>query len=297
MGCDLAGDVEPARLGVPHERERPPRREMREMQAAARKLGDQEVSGDGRRLGEPGLSAEAEPGRDRALVHGRAARERGILRVLDDRHSEEAGVLEGVPQQRAVGKPLPVVGERDGARDPHFAELRELFPELAAGDRADGIEPRPRLAPRLGRDELRDRAVVDDGVRIGHRADRGKSAGGGGPQPRSDRLRILAARLAQVGVQVDEPRQHNEPGGVERSPRRPPGARSPTVWTTPPAASSSRSSAPSTPRASGSTSRPPRIRIRSAGAHPSPPSQAWPVSKQVEHRHADRDAVGRPARG
>jgi hypothetical protein len=171
--------------------------------------------GDGRGFGEPRLSGQAEPGRHRSLVHGRSARERGILRVLDDRHSEEASVLEGVSQKRPIGEPLPVIRERDRARDPHLAELRELLPELAAGDRADGIEPCPRLAPRLGRHELGDRPVVHDGIGIGHRADGGEASGRGGPQPRSDRLRVLAAGLPEVGVQVDESRHHDEPRGVE----------------------------------------------------------------------------------
>ena len=51
--------------------------------------------------------------------------------------------------------------------------------------------------------------------RVGHRQHRGEAAHRGGPRAGQDRLGVLAAGLAQVRVQVDEPGQRDEAVGVE----------------------------------------------------------------------------------
>jgi hypothetical protein len=62
---------------------------------------------------------------------------------------------------------------------------------------------------------LAERAVVEDGVRVGHGADRREAAGRGRGEAGVDRLRVLAPRLAQVRVQVDEAGAHEQAGRVE----------------------------------------------------------------------------------
>ena len=59
-------------------------------------------------------------------------------------------------------------------------------------------------------------SVSTTGVGVGHREHGGEPAERRRGRARRDRLGLLAARLAQVGVQVDEPRQQHEPVGVER---------------------------------------------------------------------------------
>ena len=67
---------------------------------------------------------------------------------------------------------------------------------------------------------LDDDRGVGDGVGVGHREDGGVAAERGGGRARGDGLRLLAAGLAQVGVQVDEAGQQHEAVGVEGLARR-----------------------------------------------------------------------------
>ena len=60
-----------------------------------------------------------------------------------------------------------------------------------------------------------DRGVVERGSRVGHRHDRGEPAARRGARAGLDGLRLLVARLAQVHVQIDEPRAHHTPRGVQ----------------------------------------------------------------------------------
>ena len=62
---------------------------------------------------------------------------------------------------------------------------------------------------------LADGPAVVDGIGVGHRAHGGETAGGGRGQARVDGLGVLAAGLAQVGVEVDESRQNETARGVE----------------------------------------------------------------------------------
>ena len=61
---------------------------------------------------------------------------------------------------------------------------------------------------------------VGDRVGVGHRVDRGVAAERRGPRAGLDRLGVLPARLAQVGVQVDQAGQGDQAVGVD-APARP----------------------------------------------------------------------------
>ena len=56
---------------------------------------------------------------------------------------------------------------------------------------------------------------VGDRAGVGHREHRGEAADRGGGGPGGDRLGVLAAGLAQVGVEVDQTGKRHEPVGVE----------------------------------------------------------------------------------
>ena len=60
---------EAATLGIANERDRARRRDVRDVVARARPLDDLEVARDHRALGARRLALDADPGRDRALVH------------------------------------------------------------------------------------------------------------------------------------------------------------------------------------------------------------------------------------
>ncbi len=218
--------------------------------------------------------------------------ERRVFRMLHDRQPEEARVLEGAPQERAVGEPLAVVGESDGAGDLHLAELGQLLALLSLRDGADRIEPRAGDAAPFGRDELEDGPVVGHRVRVRHRADGGETARRRCLQACRDRLGVLAAGLPQVRVQVDEAGQDEKPFRVQDFRVREPAGFGPTSATVPPINRTSRSR--SIP-AAGSTRRPPRTSsARLTSPSPLPRRGPWRAgtAPPCARRHRWRPARG-----
>ena len=97
----------------------------------------------------------------------------------------------------------------------HQAELGELLAAEPAGDRADGlhVDEAGRAAEVVH--PLGGLGGVGDRAGVGHGQHGGEAADGGGLRAGEDRLGVLAAGLAQVGVQVDEAGQRDEPVGVD----------------------------------------------------------------------------------
>ena len=98
----------------------------------------------------------------------------------------------------------------------HRAQLGQVLAGEPHGDRPDrlhvdqaGLATEP---PHL----LDDAGRVGDRRGVGHRAHRGVAAERRGPGAGLDGLGVLAAGFAQVGVQVDETRQGDQPVGVDR---------------------------------------------------------------------------------
>ena len=125
--------------------------------------------------------------------------------------------------------------------------------------------------------------AVVDGVGVGHRAHRREPARGRGARAGRDRLLVLAAGLAQVGVEVDEARRRRTRPATSRTVAPLASIRLPTAATRP--SSISRSAGPSQPCA-GSTTRPP---FSSSRAHA--PASGAAAEQQVQDRHAHGDAV------
>ncbi len=158
---------------------------------------------------------EAESRRDDAFVHGATFGERHLLAVVGDRDAERARVFERRAHElRSRDRPAVVAhGDRAGAD--HLAELRERLAFLADGHRADGVNARRPRAQRLPDDEADGGLVVGHRIGVRHRADGGEPAGRRGPRAGRDRLDILAPRLAQVTVHVDEARRDDVPRAVD----------------------------------------------------------------------------------
>ena len=165
--------------------------------------------------GQPASPSRAET---LALVHLRADGQPRLLGVLGDDAVERLDVLQRPAHQRAGRATQCPSSENTRTRAAESAiapSSASRSPRQADGHRADRDDvDQPGLAaqpPHL----LDDAGGVGDRVGVGHRVHRGEPAERRGPAAGLDRLGVLAAGLAQVGVQVDQARQRDQPGGVD----------------------------------------------------------------------------------
>ena len=128
-----------------------------------------------------------------------------ILGVLDDRQIERARVLEGAAHEPRVHHRAPIVGDRDDAAFLHVRDVGERLALEALRDRPDRMHAHGADLSRAPHDQLGDRALVVDGLRVGHAADRGEAARRGRARPGLDVFLVFLPGLAQVDVQVDQP--------------------------------------------------------------------------------------------
>ena len=190
---------------------------MADVQARADVGREQAVARDHGLLGDRRPAGEAEPPGELALVHLGALGEPRLLGVLGDHAVERLDVLQRPPHQDGVADAVAVVGEdpHPGGGVGHRAELGELLPGQPDGDRTDRVDVAvAALAPEPP-DLLDDAGGVGDRIGVRHRVDGGEAAHGGRLGAGEHGLGILAAGLAQVGVQVDQARQHDQPGRVD----------------------------------------------------------------------------------
>ncbi len=188
---------------------------MLEVVAGAGESDESEVASDHDLLRERRDALHAQARRERSLVHVAACGETGVHGVLGDRAPELCNVLHGAPQQTGVGHRVTVVGEEPDAGSPQLVEVSQL-PALPAGrdaaGRGDVYEPHftapvDDVAGQVPR--------VDDGVRVRHGDDGRVPAGGRGGRAGGDVLLVLLARLAQVGVEIDEAGRDPGAGSVD----------------------------------------------------------------------------------
>ena len=130
---------------------------------------------------------------------------------------ERLHVLERTPHHQRVVHALAVVGEHPHPRGRlgHRAELGELLPTQADRDGADGVDITVTGVLTEPPDLLDDTGDVGNRLGVGHRVHGGEATERGCERAGLDRLGVLAAGLAQVGVQVDETGQRDQPAGVE----------------------------------------------------------------------------------
>ena len=171
---------------------------------------EREVASDHDALGDRGIAAEAELGRDGALVHVTSARQRRILAVERDRATRRRVVLERTTHERRRDDGLPVVGEPGGAPFGELDHLGELASVLALRDRRQEADRDLRLRLRALDQVAEERSGVDHGIGVRHPEDRAVPAGRGGPRARAEVLLVLAARGPEMDVWVDERRREHE---------------------------------------------------------------------------------------
>jgi hypothetical protein len=161
---------------------------VREVEPAARQLGELDVTAHHDRLGRRGDAADAEPRRHGALVHVTVTFEIGILLVRDHRSPGRPRVLERAPHRLGRAHRPPIVGERDRARGGERHHLGECLALLAERHRGNGMHASPDRFTPASDHPLYAGDRVDHGAGVGHREHVGEAARGGRPRARLDRL-------------------------------------------------------------------------------------------------------------
>ena len=217
MRRGLGRDIHALCLTPAHEVNRTRGRQVTHVQARADVLGEQDVAGDDRLFGDGGPTGQAELAGQRRLVHLSALGEGRILAVLGDHTAEALDILEGAAHEDGIGHALAVVGEDADlrARAGHRAERGELLAFQALGDGTDGTHLDPVGLFAQAQHLVNDGGRVLCGRRVGHRVDGRVAADRGRSRTCENGLGVLAARLAQVGVNVDEAGKGDQAFGVD----------------------------------------------------------------------------------
>ena len=174
------------------------------MQPAAGQLGQVDVAVDHHLLGRGRHAAQAQAHALEAFVHDAAARQLQVLGMAEHRLVEHAAIFQGPAHDLGADHRRAVVGEGDGAALDQAADLRQFLPLPALGDGADGKDVGVAGPLGLEIDELGRRLAVEGRLGVRHARHRGDAAGQGRRRAGGDGLVLLAARLAQMDVHVDQ---------------------------------------------------------------------------------------------
>ncbi len=139
MRRDLAGDLDSIGLGFSNGADGPHGADVGNMHRQAEVLRQGDVAPDDYLLGHSRYRPQPEHRRHRPLVGDAILCEGVILGMLYHRHTECGGVLQGAAHHPGIHHAAAVVGDRDGTRLGHLADLRQFLPLQALGDGADWI--------------------------------------------------------------------------------------------------------------------------------------------------------------
>ena len=158
---------------------------------------------------------EAESRADDAFVHHATMCERRFLAVIRHRDAEGARILQRRAHQLRTHHRTTVIADGDRTGGNHLAHLAQLHAVHADRDRADRVHARGVRLRGLRENEADGGLVVGDRIRVRHRAHRGEAACRRRSCAGRDRLHILAARLPQVAMHVDETRRDMQSTAVD----------------------------------------------------------------------------------
>ena len=190
-------------------------RDVGDVEMRARPLREAEIAGDHDLFGDRRISGQAEARRDGAFVDDAVAAQTAILGVHDHRRIDQRRILEHPPHHPCVHDRRAVVAEGDRSGVAQRDHLRHHLAREPARRRRDRPDPRERFLLRAIEDVHRDRRVVVDRIRVRHAGNLGEAARDGGGTPAAEILLVLLAGRAQMGVQIDEPRDDPGAGCLE----------------------------------------------------------------------------------
>ena len=200
------------------------RRDVADVQRGPDVRGQQAVAGDDRLLGDRGPAGQAEPAGHLALVHLRAVGEPRLLGVLGDHAAEGLDVLQGPAHQHRVvtrtGRRRRRPGPGPPSRPSRPARRADCRPGPTVTAPTGWTSQRPAWRPSRQICSTTP-AVSATGSVLAIACTAVKPPSAAAAVPLCDGLGVLAARLAQVGVQVDQAGQRDQAVGVQpAAPRR-----------------------------------------------------------------------------
>ena len=187
---------------------------MRNVSLSSGRLAEDDVAGHHDVFGAGRNPPQPQPHRSRALVDIAGDAQIEVFTVVDHRQPERARILHCPPHHARIHDRHAVVGNGHGTGFLHGADLGQLLAFAAFGDGANWEDVDDRVPPRPFHDEAGDGGAVVDRDRVRHATDGAEPSRGGRPRSRLDRFGMLDAGLAQVDVNVDEPRSDDTAGGV-----------------------------------------------------------------------------------
>jgi hypothetical protein len=178
---------------------------MLNVQRATGFPGQFDVAADDALLGPGRDPRQAVAARDVALVHHPALPlDQVVLRVVHQHHAQPRGLAHDLLHDRIILHRAAVVGEGDRAGVAQRSQRRRLLTFASQGQRARGQDAGQADLPPAAGHIGHGLDVIVRRLGVGHGHHGGEAAGGSRAGTRLDGFVILAARLAQVHVQVDE---------------------------------------------------------------------------------------------
>ena len=211
MGRHLGSHIQAAGLCCGDHLDATRCRQMLDVVPGPGQLGEPQVSCDDDLLCLSRYGRHPEQRRHRSFVYLARGGEAGIDCMLGDHTASGGQVVHRLSHEAGVGNRIPIVGEHPDPGLPQLVEVGELF--AVASHRHRSCWPHIYEAGRASTvdDEPCQMAGVDGRIGVRHRNDRGVTAGGGCRRAGRDVFLPLLPRLAQVGVEIDEPGAHPGP--------------------------------------------------------------------------------------
>ena len=214
VGCHLGRDRQAFGLGSGHKLGGPSGGDVEEVHPPTGEPRQGDVARHHHLLGLGRDPRHPEPTRPLPLVHVAATGHVVVFTVLCQRDVEAPGVLEGSPHDSHVLDTGTVVGEEVDAQRRELAHGSQALSGAAHGD-GTGHRHEAGGTGSQGEHLERDRGTVDGRIGVGHGDHSREPAQRGRPRSGLHRLGLLGAGLAEVGVEVHEPRSDNAATRVE----------------------------------------------------------------------------------
>ena len=150
------------------------------------------------------------------VVHGSGVGEFRCVAMRRHQHAEAPRVLEGAAHELGICDGIGIVGNHHRTPHLHVADLRQVLTTATLADASGDMEIQFGGNLRGHIQHTLDHAsVIDGGLRVRHHHQTGDATSHGRLRARFQGFRVLMPRLAQMGVQVEETRQHHHFRGVD----------------------------------------------------------------------------------